>query len=57
MDRLTRKELKSDSFALEVQHSVEYVAEHRRQLIRWGALVAVVVLLIVAFFVYRELRA
>lgn len=53
MDRLTRKELKSDKFALEVQHSVEYVAEHRRQLLRWGAIAAVVALLIVAGLVYR----
>ncbi len=54
MDRLTRKELKSDKFALEVQHSVEYVSEHRRQLVRWGGIAAVVVLLIVAGFVYRS---
>jgi len=53
VDRLTRKELKSDKFALEVQHSVEYVAEHRRQLVRWGAIAAVVALLIAAGFVYR----
>ena len=54
MDRLTRKELKSDKFALEVQHSVEYVSEHRRQLVRWGVISAAVVCLIVAGFVYRN---
>jgi len=53
VDRLTRKELKSDKFALEVQHSVEYVSEHRRQLVRWGGIAAAVALLIVAGFVYR----
>jgi len=51
--RLTRKELKSDKFALEVQHSVEYVSEHRQQLIRWAAIGVAVVILAVAFFIYR----
>lgn len=57
MDRLTRKELKTDRFALEVQHSVEYVSEHRRQLVQWGAVAVVVVLLIVGVFVYRNYQA
>jgi predicted negative regulator of RcsB-dependent stress response len=52
--RLTRKELKSDKFALEVQHSVEFVSEHRQQLIRWGGIGVAVVILAVAFFVYRN---
>lgn len=42
MARLTRKELKSDKFAIEVQHSVEYVSEHRRQMTRYGIAAAVV---------------
>ncbi len=52
MDRLTRKELKSDRFALEVQHSVEYVAEHRRQLIRWGSVGAAVLVVVLAVYWY-----
>jgi predicted negative regulator of RcsB-dependent stress response len=52
--RLSRKELKTDKFALEVQHSVEYVNQHRQQLIRWGGIGAAVVVLAVAFFVYRN---
>ncbi len=54
MDRLTRKELKSDRFALEVQHSVEYVTEHRKQVMRWAGAGGAVVLILVAFFVYRS---
>ncbi len=50
MDRLTRKELKTDKFALEVGHSVEYVTEHRQQFIRWGSIAAAV--LVVALIVY-----
>ena len=53
MARLTRKELKSDKFALEVQHSVEYVSEHRRQLIRWGGIGAGVLIVAIAIFLYR----
>jgi predicted negative regulator of RcsB-dependent stress response len=54
VDRLTRKELKSDRFALEVQHSVEYVAGHRRQVVRWASIGVAAVLLIVGVFVYRN---
>lgn len=53
MARLSRKELKSDKFALEVQHSVEYVSQHRQQLIRWGGIGLAAVILVVMFFVYR----
>lgn len=52
MDRVTRKDLKSDKFALEVQHSVEYVTDHRRMLIQWGAIAVGVVILIVAVYMY-----
>jgi predicted negative regulator of RcsB-dependent stress response len=52
--KLTRKELKSDKFALEVQHSVEFVSEHRRQMIRWGPPAAAVVLIILGIVWYRN---
>lgn len=54
MDRLTRKELKSDRFALEVQHSVEYVAEHQKQLIRWGSAAAALIVIILGIWLYRN---
>lgn len=54
MDRLTRKELKSDRFALEVQHSVEYVSDHRRQVIRWTSIGVAVVVIILAVYFYRQ---
>ena len=56
MDKLTRKELKSDKFALEVQHSVEYVSEHRQQMIRWAVPAVAVVLLIIGIVWYRGYR-
>jgi predicted negative regulator of RcsB-dependent stress response len=54
LDKLTRRELKSDKFALEVQHSVEFVSEHRKQLARWGPVAAVLALLIVGVMWYRS---
>ena len=54
MDKLTRKELKSDKFALEVQHSVEYVSEHRRQMIQWAVPAAALVLIVIGVFWYRS---
>lgn len=51
MDKLTRKNLKTDKFAAEVGHSLEYVAEHRKQATRYGiAAVAVIALLAVGYY-------
>jgi predicted negative regulator of RcsB-dependent stress response len=52
VDRVTRKELKADRFAQEVGHTVEYVSEHRRQVIRYGTIAAVVVIVVVGLFSY-----
>jgi len=54
VDKLTRKEMKSDKFALEVQHSVEYVAEHRRQLVRYGLPALAVIVIAVGIYFYRN---
>ena len=54
MDRLTRKELKTDHFALEVGHGVEYLAGHRQQVIRYVAIGGGILLAIIAFFVFRN---
>ena len=56
MDKLTRKELKSDKFALEVQHSVEYVSQHRRQMVRWAGPAIAVVLIVVGILWYRNYK-
>ena len=53
MDKHTRKELKSDKFALEVQHSVEFVSGHRQQMLLWGGLGVALVLIIGGVFYYR----
>jgi len=52
--RITRKELKTDRFALEVEHTVDYVAEHQRQLVLYGSIAAAVVLLAVSVFLFMR---
>lgn len=54
MDRATRKELKSDKFALEVQHGVEYVTGHREMLMRWGVVAAAALVIVLAVYLYLQ---
>jgi predicted negative regulator of RcsB-dependent stress response len=54
VDKLTRKELKSDKFALEVQHSVEFVSQHRQQMIQWAVAALAVVLIVIGIVWYRS---
>jgi predicted negative regulator of RcsB-dependent stress response len=56
VDRHTRKDLKTDKFAVEVGHTFEYISEHRSQAKRYG-LIALVVILIgagVYFYMRRQ---
>jgi len=57
VDRITRKELKQDRFALEVGHTLDFLGEHRAQAIRYGAIALVVVLLVGGFFAWRRHQA
>jgi len=50
--RITRKELKTDKFALEVGQTVDYVTGHRRQLARYGSIAAVVAAIAVGAYFY-----
>jgi len=54
LDRLTRKELKTDRFRVEVQHGVEYVNEHRRQLVRWGSIAGAALVIILVGYIYMQ---
>ena len=38
MDSKLRHQLKTDRFAVEVEHSIEYVAGHTKQVVQWAAL-------------------
>lgn len=52
MDRITRKDLKSDKFALEVEHTVDFLSEHRKQAVRYGAAGLAVILIVGAVYFY-----
>jgi predicted negative regulator of RcsB-dependent stress response len=53
--RITRKELKTDKFAVEVEHTVDFVTQHRRPLVLYGSLaVAVAVISVGAYFYIRH---
>ncbi len=54
MARITRKELKSDKFALEVEHTVTFFEEHQKELVRYGGIAVGVILLIVGYSIYSR---
>lgn len=54
MDRITRSKLKGDRFAEEVEHSVEFVAEHRKQVIQYSAIAVAVALIATGIWFYRD---
>jgi predicted negative regulator of RcsB-dependent stress response len=54
--RITRKELKTDKFALEVGHTVDYFEEHRTEILRYGAAALAVAAIAVLLLVYRSHR-
>jgi hypothetical protein len=54
VDRLTRKELKTDHFVEDVQVALEYMSEHRTQFLRYGAMALVVAVAAVGFYFYRK---
>jgi predicted negative regulator of RcsB-dependent stress response len=57
VDRLTRKELKTDKFALEVEHGVEFVSEHKQQVTRYAAIGIVALAAIIAVWMFMSYRA
>ena len=54
MSRITRKELKNDPFATEVQHTLEYVTDHRSQVLRYGLIVVAVAALVGGWYFYSQ---
>ena len=45
MARITRKELKTDKFALEVEHGLTFFEEHQKEIVRFGGVALAVVAL------------
>jgi len=52
--RITRKELKTDKFALEVGHTVDFFEEHQTEIIRYGAAALAVAAIVALIVVYRS---
>lgn len=52
MARITRKELKTDSFALEIEHTVTLFEEHKQEIVRYGGVGLAVVLIVVGILFY-----
>jgi hypothetical protein len=50
--RITRKELKTDKFALEVEHTVDFFEDHRQELVRYGGIALGVAVLIAGYMIY-----
>jgi predicted negative regulator of RcsB-dependent stress response len=50
--RITRKELKTDKFALEVEHTVTLFEEHRKEIIQYGGAGLVVALVVFGILFY-----
>lgn len=54
MARITRKELKSDKFALEVGNTVTFFEERKQEIVRYGAIVLAVAVLVVGYSIYAR---
>ncbi len=56
MDRLTRKELKTDRFAVEVTNTLEYLSAHRRPAAALAAIVVIAILAGGGYYFYHQRR-
>jgi TolA-binding protein len=57
VDRAHRRELKHDKFVEQVGHSVEYAAEHKSQVLKFGGIALAVVVLAFAWYLYSNHQA
>lgn len=54
MSRITRKELKTDKFALEVEHGISFFEEHKNEAVKYGGIALGVIVLIVGYTFYSR---
>jgi hypothetical protein len=54
VSRITRKELKTDQFALEVEHSITFFGHHKADLAKYGGIAVVLAALIVGYTIYSR---
>ncbi len=51
-EHLTKKELRTDQFAVAVEHNIEFAAAHRKQLIQYGGIALAAILLGVGVYMF-----
>ena len=54
MARITRKELKTDNFALEVEHGISFFEEHKDKITRYGTIALGVIAVVVVAVLYMN---
>jgi predicted negative regulator of RcsB-dependent stress response len=54
VSRITRKELKSDKFALEVEHGLSFFEDHKSEAIKYGAIAIGAIVLIAGYTIYQR---
>ena len=54
MDRITRKDLKTDDFALELGHAVSFFEKYKDDIARYGGILAAAAVLVAGYSVYRS---
>jgi predicted negative regulator of RcsB-dependent stress response len=54
VSRITRKELKTDQFAVEVEHSIDFFEHHKGEIVKYGAIVIGVAVLIAGYTIYSR---
>jgi predicted negative regulator of RcsB-dependent stress response len=52
--RITRKELKTDKFALEVEHSLSFFEEHQKEIVRYGGIALAIIVVVFGLVTYRR---
>lgn len=57
MDRLTRKDLKTDKFAVEAEHAFEFLTDHPEQLKKYGSIAVAAIIVIAGIYFYRTHQA
>ena len=57
MARITRKELKTDKFALELEQGLDFFEEHQQEVLRYGAIALAIVALFFAVRLYMRHQA
>src|ERR1039457_7289518 len=54
VSRITRKELKTDKFALEVEHGISFFEHHKNEAVKYGAIAIGAIVLIVGYTIYQR---